>query len=145
MVINILSPIVSHFCERCAYWLSIINMRIVASSDSKHEHFKKNSSAALNGFPLSIVSLCGELANWCPLQCRHPCLLRRCRAQKLCEKGKGEGGAADSSPLALRNGMDKGGNGGSTADLNPNCSLQGYAINIRRNAVAELPQHCMTR
>uniref|UniRef100_A0A671KQ90 Glycogenin 2 n=1 Tax=Sinocyclocheilus anshuiensis TaxID=1608454 RepID=A0A671KQ90_9TELE len=39
-------------------------------------------------FLLSIISLCGELANW------RPCLLRRCRAQKLCEKGTGERGAA---------------------------------------------------
>ena len=43
-----------------------------------------------SGFLLSIISLCGELANWRPLQLQAPLLAKKV-PQILCEKGEGEG------------------------------------------------------
>src|SRR4029434_10842298 len=78
----------------------------------RQEHLKKKSSGPRSGFLLSIISLCVELANWCPLQLQAPQLAKKVPCtDAVCEGGRG-GGAGDSTPLGLPNGTDKGGEWG---------------------------------
>ena len=87
------------------------------------------------------------VGNWhigAPSVCRRPCLLRRCRAQQLCDKEKGVRGTCHH--CVFPNGTDMGGNGGSTVrGLKSLLKPAGLCVNHteERDRWAALPQHCM--